>query len=347
MENINDNNDNKEKGIEVTDYKQPNEDKNAVELQSNIKPMAHKNKIIIIIFIALLLVAITVLINPVVINPVAVNPVDVVTPEAVVNSKTPTPVDDMILIPAGDFIMGSTDTEIDMAFAMCKEGEYPSGCSRANYELEYPSHTVFVDDYLIDKREVTNRDFNLFLILKNYRVSSSLDSPYEYENADNLPVSMITFKEAVDYCTWFNKRLPTEAEWEKAARGTNGIMWPWGSTWYPNKSNHGKSGETGKEHLDDSDGYLTSAPVDATPEDISPYGIINMSGNVVEFVSGVFKPYKENDKYNILEAGPNTILMKGGSYKEDKFNSRTTTRWNEVPNYFRSPVAGFRCAKDK
>ncbi|MEK7603721.1 MAG: SUMF1/EgtB/PvdO family nonheme iron enzyme [Patescibacteria group bacterium] len=248
---------------------------------------------------------------------------------------------DMVEIPAGEFLMGSTEDEIQQAFDLCvdKEGNY---CVIDEYYIEYSQHSVYVDAFLIDRKEVSNADYNLFIQATKYP-----DRDARYKNDVNLngplqPVVGVTWDDAYAFCKWAGKRLPLESEWEKAARGTDGRIWPWGSNWDPNKSNHGTGGEPG---TDASDGFLYTAPVGAT-EDISPYGVLNMAGNVFEWIDGDFGPYPGNDKYNHPEyQHSDSKLYRGGSYYTSRADMRTATRGYDSGSNT-DVASGFRCAKD-
>ena len=152
----------------------------------------------------------------------------------------------------------------------------------------------------------------------------------------------VTWNDAVAYCAWVEKRLPTEFEWEKAARGINGRIWPWGSTWDPKLANHGTGGIPG---LDDVDGFLYTSPVGAT-SDISPYGVMNMAGNVFEWVDGTFSPYSGNDKYDHGEYKFNAHVYRGGSYYSSMADLRVAERSYAQPEDT-DEATGFRCVKNR
>ena len=249
--------------------------------------------------------------------------------------------DDMVEIPAGEFMTGSTESEIQQAFNWCveEEGNY---CVIDDYRIEYPQHSVYVNAFLIDRKEISNSDYNIFIQATKhqdredrYKSDTALNGPLQ-------PVVGVTWNDAYDFCKWAGKRLPTENEWEKAARGTDGRIWPWGSNWDPMLSNHGTGGEPG---LDDSDGFLYSAPVGAT-EDISPYGVLNMAGNVFEWIDGNFGPYPGNDKYDHPEYQYNDRrLYRGGSYYTSRADMRSASRGYDSGSNT-DAASGFRCAKD-
>ena len=257
------------------------------------------------------------------------------------SENLPRPVDDMVLIPAGDFTMGSTEAEIKEAAEICKKDE-GNWCVSEMFNLEYPAHVVHLQDYFIDRKEVSNDNFMMFLDATNYQGLQKTSLDYLKLNVVNLPVTYVTLEDAVAYCAWVNKRLPTAAEWEKAARGIDGRLWTWGSVWDQKIANHGKGGADGR---DDSDGYLDAAPVGAT-SDLSPYGVLNMSGNVTEWVDDAFMPYEGNDKYSLENFDFKIPVTKGGSFLSPMQNLRVALRQPYNPNDAYENT-GFRCAKDK
>ncbi|MEO0108860.1 MAG: SUMF1/EgtB/PvdO family nonheme iron enzyme, partial [candidate division WOR-3 bacterium] len=176
----------------------------------------------------------------------------------------------MILIPAGEFLMGSAQGEGD--------------------KDEHPLHKVYVSEFYIDKYEVTNRQYKRFCDAtgRNYPPDPELLSsmPNYFNNYPNYPVVNITWEDARAYCDWAGKRLPTEAEWEKAARGSDGRKYPWG-----NKAPDGSQCNFADRNLPDvpwcdkdaDDGYGFTAPVGHYPQGASPYGVLDMAGNVWEW----------------------------------------------------------------
>jgi formylglycine-generating enzyme required for sulfatase activity len=246
------------------------------------------------------------------------NPVVTIEPTS---PKTP---DNMILIPAGNFTMGSTEQQALDSFALCK-----NDCSKDDYLAEYPKHPVFVNDFYKLFVQATNHE------APPYWNDSNLDSP-------NQPVVGANFNDAKTYCEWLGKRLPTEAEREKAARGTDGRIWPWGNNFDNAKSNHGKGSNPS---YDNSDGYEYTAPV-GTELGVSPYGVLNMAGNVWEWTTDDFNPYPGNDKFTHENYNKGYKVVRGGAYDEDTAELHTANRYGYVPDDKDSDI-GFRCVKDK
>ena len=223
----------------------------------------------------------------------------------------------MVLIPGGEFIMGSD--------------EKPD---------ERPSHLVYLADYFIDIFEVTTSLYRKFL------VSTKHDLPYKWEDVlegrdDNKPVIGVTHHDAVAYCRWVEKRLPTEAEWEKAARGTDQRKFPWGND-EPSelRGNFGRC--CGWK------GYSLLNTVGTTEQGKSLYGVHDLAGNVWEWVADWYAPdyYKRSPSSN--PTGPSTgdrKAIRGGSWSNTVADLRVTAR-DRVPPAYKNMSLGFRCARD-
>lgn len=250
-------------------------------------------------------------------------------------SKISNPQSEMVLIPTGDFLMGSTEEQALDAWKS-NDGNY----EKFDYLAEYPQRKINLPDFYIDKKEVSNADYKLFVDATNEK---SLEIWNDQNlNAPTQPVVSIDWDEANAYCKWLGKRLPTEAEWEKAARGIDGRIWPWGNSWDLKKDNHGNGSEYG---YDESDGFKYTAPV-GTELGISPYGVLNMAGNVYEWTSDDLNAYPGNDKYIQNDFNKGYKVIKGGAYTDGQSEHRAASRIG-YPRDFRENDFGFRCAKDK
>ncbi len=237
--------------------------------------------------------------------------------------------DTMIRIPAGPFRMGSNDP-------------------RTNPENR-PEHIVNLPAFWIDKYPVTNAQYARFVAATDHRPPLYWKNGKIPEGLAKHPVVMVSWYDARDYCRWAGKRLPTEAEWEKAARGTDGRLWPWGNQMDPNRLNtYYRFGHT--------------TPVDMFPQGASPYGVMDMAGNVQEWTASVFVPYEGSDapaevfavhgRTPDYQPGPGEdpkrlryYVMRGGSWRSDPFSTKTYHRNYALPNQA-SDFFGFRCARD-
>lgn len=218
--------------------------------------------------------------------------------------------DEMVLVPAGEFIMGS-----DM-----------------NWKEE-PGHTEYTDAFRIDKYEVTVEEYARFVKDTGHRVPKYWIRRDGEPGTDTelLPVVYVDYYDACAYCEWEGKRLPTEAEWEKAARGTDGQNFPWGDEWNPKYANTWEKGRHRR------------GPVYEYPEGASPYGALNMGGNVWEWTSSWLVNYPgAGTEFNFADTD---IVLKGGSWLDFADSTRPARR-NEFTPTVRYNTVGFRCVKD-
>ncbi len=253
---------------------------------------------------------------------------------------------EMVLVPEGSFTMGSDSGKPD----------------------ERPVHTVHLDAFYIDKFEVTNASYLAFVgavgnwdsLGHEYLDLNDVDrqihysgDAFELESSDmaQRPAVEVSWYGARAYCEWAGLRLPTEAMWEKAARGTDGAAYPWGEGITRSHANYGKddcpiSSQPRPCGLDDSDGYLRSAPVGSSPAGASPYGAHDMAGNVWEFVMDWYAEQYYSTSPMHDPQGPETGLqrvLRGGSYGSPPRRLRTTER-SGFPQTPSSVIIGFRCA---
>jgi len=239
------------------------------------------------------------------------------------------------LIPAGEFTMGS-DSGNDPYF----------------WGAESPSHIVNLDSYYIYKTEVTNGMYEVCVQQKacpkpEANNSRSIQSYYGNTSYENYPVIMVSWVHAVSYCQWAGGRLPTEAEWEKAARGVDGRLFPWGND-PVNGSLVNYCDRNCPNSARDSavnDGYLDTAPVGSFSVGASPYGALDMAGNVWEWVNDYFAPeyYKNSPVDSPLGPASGTRRgIRGGSWFNTLDGVRTVARASLKPDSTLDTV-GFRC----
>ncbi len=202
-----------------------------------------------------------------------------------------------------------------------------------------PREQAWTDAFWIDQYEVSNQHYSVFLeaMGRKRRYSVTLWDEADQLFQPELPVVGVTWQDAVDYCTWAGLRLPTALEWEKAARGTDGRIYPWGNEEpRPGLANYGKYAEFsfGAFAPDGTDGFRYTAPVDALPEGASPYGALSMAGNVGEYV----------------QVSADKIQVRGGSWRQPQsllWISRGSGEEGYSPGRARlRKDVGFRCAGD-
>jgi iron(II)-dependent oxidoreductase len=215
------------------------------------------------------------------------------------------------------------------------------GSSRGGEPDEYPQHRVYLSSFYLDKFEVTNEQYEKFRSETGHQPPQFWDDPRF--NKPNQPVVGVSFHDAVTYCQWAGKRLPTEAEWEKAARGTEGQIYPWGNDFDWTKGNFSDKGQF-DGHLD---GFAFTAPVGSFPETVSPYGVQDMAGNVWEWCADWYHKDYYQISPPINPKGPDTGIarvLRGGSFFSALY-LRCSARYylEENSKYF---YAGFRCASD-
>jgi formylglycine-generating enzyme required for sulfatase activity len=269
---------------------------------------------------------------------------------------------EMVLVPAGEFIMGADDAEVADWIEECQR-ELPGDAAGACTNLVTSGHfatgtprEVFVSAFQIDRLEVTTAAYRECVRRGpcDMRPLTAADTRYV---VDEWPMVNVTWDDADSYCRWRGKRLPTEAEWEKAARGTDGRRWPWGNYDRVDGANRGRV-ETDAERSpnpadlatvpDDSDGYAELAPPGSLRFGRSPYGALDMAGNVTEWVADWFDDRPLIDKDDVDPTGPATGQLKvvrGGDFFEPGMFARTYFREGEHPGE-RHITRGFRCAAD-
>ena len=265
---------------------------------------------------------------------------------------------EMVLVPAGEFWMGNSQAEVASAIGECKKGGVAEDACKRIFEVEQPRHRVVLDAFHIDRYELTNALFERFVRATSYRTTAEREgSGYVWQNRlvkvdgaewrkpkgpglwgpsapANHPVLQVSWHDADAYCKWAGKRLPTEAEWEKAARSADGRRYPWGEEWDASKANNDKS---------------ATKPVGSYPSGVSPYGAHDMAGNVSEWVADWFDKdyYQRSPEQNPQgPASGDYKIRRGGTFVSFIWMLlRTARRVPDSPN-IRLNDQGFRCAKD-
>jgi formylglycine-generating enzyme required for sulfatase activity len=265
---------------------------------------------------------------------------------------------EMVYVPAGEFLMGSTDSDTSAS------------------SDEKPQHRVYLDAFWIDRTEVTNEMFEKFVADSGHKTDAEkagkgrvLDlaskigigketaganwreprGPGSYTGLDQHPVVQVSWDDAKAYCEWAERRLPTEAEWEKAARGTDSLKFPWRNqniagdllNFADRKLKEASWADTSVD-----DGYKFTAPVGSYPKGASPYRARDMAGNVWEWVADWY-----GEKYYTSSAAQSPTgpalgqerVMRGGSWDDPQVKVRAAKRLGHIPDFSGADV-GFRCA---
>jgi len=240
-----------------------------------------------------------------------------------------------ILIPAGSFQMG------------CDSSNQAESC----YSWEQPLHTVTLDAYFIDKYEVTNARYQACVDAGGCTAPGSVDSytrsPYYGTSTyADYPVILVNWQQASAFCAWSGKRLPTEAEWEKAARGSSDTRkYPWGNS-APDctKLNYYNAGLSSYCVGD-------TSRVGSYPSGASPYGVMDMGGNVWEWVNDWYSSTYYSVSPSNNPQGPatgeyGTRVLRGGSWDGNVFSVRSASRLKGYP-FIWDGIIGFRCVRSQ
>jgi formylglycine-generating enzyme required for sulfatase activity len=242
----------------------------------------------------------------------------------------------MVYVPAGEFTMG----------AQAAPAALPG---------EEPLHGVYLKGYWIDSTEVTNAEYAACVAagacdLPDSDGSYLRSSYFSHETCADYPVVHVSWFDAQVYCEWAGRRLPTEAEWEKAARGTDGRIYPWGNEPPTAERANFCDDNCPSDQRDTSvdDGYTDTSPVGSYPDGAGFYGALDMAGNVWEWVAD----WSQIDYYSVSPpanpSGPSegkTRVVRGGSWVNIPQMLRASNRWAAKPE-ISTDGFGFRCATD-
>jgi formylglycine-generating enzyme required for sulfatase activity len=244
-----------------------------------------------------------------------------------------------VYVPAGNFLMGSTERDLEAA-----------GLDPDEFSDELPQHDVYLDAYWIDQTEVTNAMFAAFLNERGNQIEhgetwmrADTDAARIHQQGgiwvpdrgyENHPVVEVRWYGAQAYCAWAGRRLPTEAEWEKAARGTEGQIYPWGN------NNPSCNLVNFRQCVGD------TAEVGSYPGGSSPYGALDMAGNVMEWVSDLYSETYYSNSPTSNPQGPTSGwgILRGGTWASVPFGVRVTFRFWSCRHSSSYEDSGFRCA---
>ena len=265
--------------------------------------------------------------------------------------------DDMVLVPAGEFTMGTS-------------------AGSNGLPDEHPARLVYLSAFWIDRYEVTNAAYETFVQATDYvapananPVSTLWERNRPLPGIEQHPVVNVSWLDAVAFCRWAGKRLPTEAEWEKAARGTTGRLYPWGNEWDFEKANSASYWAKRTVEFSNSvdweafwikgegavisrekgvKGEILTLPVGSFPAGVGPYGALDLAGNAAEWVQDWYNPNYYPTAPLSDPQGPDRgaiKAMRGGSWLKPAISLRTTDRdWGTMDS--RPSGTGFRCARD-
>ncbi|HTM20782.1 MAG TPA: SUMF1/EgtB/PvdO family nonheme iron enzyme [Kofleriaceae bacterium] len=285
---------------------------------------------------------------------------------------------EMVWVPHGSFKMGPSKAESENLITACVRESGSSGPYCANeFTKQYPvatmlvgtaeidPHDVTLDGFYLDRREVTAAEYRACVAAGGCSVAALVSGDTAYLK-DAWPMVNVTWPEAADYCAWRGKRLPTEAEWERAARGDDGRRWPWGNQERKDGGNFGRAEAEGVKLArsagiglpaplpltapDDRDGALYAAAPGSLRWAEGPYGAMDQAGNAAEWVADYFTEdgYTGLPRYNPVRDTPRNSdkrrVVRGGSWFEPRFLGRTYMRQALKPDV-RLPYVGFRCAR--
>ena len=217
-----------------------------------------------------------------------------------------------VTVPAGEFTMGSNDS-----------GD------------EQPIHQVYLSEYQIARHPVTNAQYELFVKANSYAAPKHWKNKKIPPGKENHPVVNVSWKDAQTFCAWAGVRLPTEAEWEKAARGTDGRKYPWGN-------------EPPTEELCNFNSNVgDTTPIGSYPKGASPYGVLDMAGNVWEWVNDWYDEKYYSVSPSVNPQGPASgtrRVLRGGSWLVNDHYVRSADRVNYIPDIW-GDLFGFRCVR--
>jgi serine/threonine-protein kinase len=245
-----------------------------------------------------------------------------------------------VYVPAGEFLMGSSQADLDLAFKACPTCEFFNG--------EKPQHKVYLDAFWIDKTDVTNAMYAKCVQAgacqpPSDKGSETRSTYYGDSRYDNYPVIYVSWDAATAYCTWAGRRLPTEADWEKAARGMDGRKYPWGNQ------------EPDANLLNFNNNVQDTTEVGHYQTGASPYGALDMAGNVQQWAADWYDTTYYASSPDRNPTGPTGPTKTTGGEREDNLRAMRGGDWYSRAETVRSTVRvgfnaqdaylGFRCVR--
>jgi formylglycine-generating enzyme required for sulfatase activity len=246
--------------------------------------------------------------------------------------------------------MGSSPLDVKRAEVACQSEPLGAHCDdedlRRQFLAEAPAHEVTLSPYAIDRTEVTVAAYSRCVAAEVCPPTTQGAHDPRFD-LPSLPVTFVGWDAAVTFCTWAKGRLPTEAEWEFAARGAEERQYPWGNIYNSHLSNHGSFAA---DPTDSSDGFAGLAPVGSFIDGATPQGVMDLAGNVSEWVHDTFQVDEKGFGYDVASqvnpTGPKSgsvHIVRGGSYEKGAPWMRSTSR--DI-SFGPSATVGFRCVAD-
>lgn len=227
--------------------------------------------------------------------------------------------------------LGSTDEEVLAALVRCKREPLPDRCDETTFENETPLHRENVGGFWMARTEVTVAEYQRCVAIGRCG-AAGLERGARRFRQPSFPVTLVTFDDAKRYCAFRGGRLPTEAEFERAARGAARRIYPWGRQYHGRLANHGR---LGVDATDATDGYAELAPVGSFPDGATPEGVLDLAGNAAEWTADAYAP-----TYGAPATSERAV--RGGHFESAAPFLRGAARQAKSPET-REPTLGFRC----